>query len=189
VKRLGVHKKVDELSHKKIVWQDRVVGLERLPSSSLHTHPLNWREHSALQQEALSGVLREVGIAGALLVYRNDVGEYVTIDGHLRKSLDPDQLWPCLVLDVDDTEAALLLATHDPLAAMAEANTEALTRLLHEVQSGEAAVQAMLSELAVQEGIVPPEPAQAPDDFPSYDDAIETEHTCPKCGYQWSGGQ
>ncbi len=27
-----------------------------------------------------------------------------------------------------------------------------------------------------------------PEDFPSYDDDIPTEHTCPKCGYEWSGG-
>jgi hypothetical protein len=27
-----------------------------------------------------------------------------------------------------------------------------------------------------------------PDDFPEKDESIETEHTCPKCGYAWSGG-
>lgn len=26
-----------------------------------------------------------------------------------------------------------------------------------------------------------------PDEFPSYDEDIETEHTCPSCGYSWSG--
>jgi hypothetical protein len=26
-----------------------------------------------------------------------------------------------------------------------------------------------------------------PDDFASFDDDIETEHQCPKCGYEWSG--
>lgn len=30
--------------------------------------------------------------------------------------------------------------------------------------------------------------AEAPDEFPSYDDAtISTEHQCPSCGYKWSG--
>lgn len=28
----------------------------------------------------------------------------------------------------------------------------------------------------------------APDDFPEVDENIETEHLCPKCGYQFSGG-
>ena len=27
----------------------------------------------------------------------------------------------------------------------------------------------------------------APDSFPEYDEDIETEHTCPKCSYKWSG--
>lgn len=30
--------------------------------------------------------------------------------------------------------------------------------------------------------------AAAPDDFPGFDSDIETEHTCPKCGYKFSGG-
>ena len=29
----------------------------------------------------------------------------------------------------------------------------------------------------------------SPDDFPEVDENIETAHTCPKCGYQWSGGK
>lgn len=30
--------------------------------------------------------------------------------------------------------------------------------------------------------------ASSPADFPSFDNDIETEHTCPKCGYKFSGG-
>jgi rubrerythrin len=30
---------------------------------------------------------------------------------------------------------------------------------------------------------------QAPDGFKDYDENIETEHQCPKCGYKWSGGK
>lgn len=26
-----------------------------------------------------------------------------------------------------------------------------------------------------------------PDEFPEHGDNIETQHTCPKCGYEWSG--
>ena len=28
---------------------------------------------------------------------------------------------------------------------------------------------------------------EAPEDFDEYDENIETAHTCPKCGYSWSG--
>ena len=30
---------------------------------------------------------------------------------------------------------------------------------------------------------------KAPESFPSVDENIATEHQCPKCGYQWSGGK
>lgn len=29
---------------------------------------------------------------------------------------------------------------------------------------------------------------KSPDDFGEYDESIETEHECPKCGFKWSGG-
>jgi ParB-like chromosome segregation protein Spo0J len=33
-----------------------------------------------------------------------------------------------------------------------------------------------------------PDEPEAPDDFKEVDENIETEHTCPRCGYAWSGG-
>jgi hypothetical protein len=130
--------------------------MERLRARDLQGHDGNWRTHPQFQQDALAGVLREIGIAGALLVYKSPArdGAYTLIDGHLRKALDPEQTWPCLVLDVDDDEAQYILATHDPLTALAEADTDALRRVLAEVQSGEAAVQALLSRLAEDTGVL-----------------------------------
>ena len=26
-----------------------------------------------------------------------------------------------------------------------------------------------------------------PEDFKDYNESIDTDHTCPKCGYQWTG--
>ena len=169
------------------LWRDRVIDFRRIPARDLQAHDGNWRQHPSLQQEALLGTLREIGIAGALLVYHSPAhdGALVTIDGHLRKALDPEQIWPCLVLDVDDAEAAYILATHDPISAMAEANADVLARLLSEVQSSEAAVQAMLSELAEQEGISLPE--FAPDGIEQQGNLGQTRHVeCPQCGYTFT---
>jgi hypothetical protein len=33
------------------------------------------------------------------------------------------------------------------------------------------------------------EESKPPEDFKEYDEDIETEHNCPKCGYKWSGGK
>ena len=35
--------------------------------------------------------------------------------------------------------------------------------------------------------IVDRKEAEPPDDFPEFDEDIETEHRCPSCGYEWSG--
>jgi hypothetical protein len=135
-------------------YPNRIKALEYVNSADLVAHPGNWRAHPAAQAEALKGVLAEVGIAGALLAYRSERqgGALVVIDGHLRKDAAP-QKWPVLVLDVDDAEADYLLAVVDPLAAMAVADAGALDALLSSVQSGEAAVTAMLAELAAASSV------------------------------------
>jgi hypothetical protein len=138
-------------------WRNRVQELRYVAPRDLADHPLQWRTHPDHQRAALRGVLQEIGIAGALLAYESPTTGLTSIDGHLRKSLDPDTPWPTLVLDVDDAEAALLLATHDPLAALAEADRVQLEALLHEVTTGDAAVQQLLSDLAAHQGLIPPD--------------------------------
>ena len=137
--------------------RNRIKALEYIHTRDLVAHPGNWREHPKAQADALLGVLKEVGIAGALLAYRSERqgGALVVIDGHLRKDAAPTK-WPVLILDVTDEEADYLLATHDPLAAMATADAGALDALLSSVNSGEAAVQAMLADLATHSGLYDP---------------------------------
>ena len=136
--------------------RDRILDLRRIPARDLQDHQHNWRTHPQAQREALQGVLQDLGIASALLVYDSPrQGGLCVIDGHLRKSLDPAQQWPCLLLDLDDDEATYLLATHDPLGAMAEASREALAHVLASVQSGQASVQQLLAQLAEQHGVIP----------------------------------
>ena len=165
-------------------YRNRIKALEYVDAADLTAHPGNWREHPQAQAEAMRGVLAEVGIAGALLAYRSERqgGALVVIDGHLRKDAAP-QKWPVLVLDVSDEEADFILATHDPLAAMATADAGALDALLSSVQSGEAAVQAMLEQLAVNAGIVPPDV-----DWKEYDESAADDvewNECPACGHRW----
>lgn len=135
-------------------YKNRIIGLEYVDAAELTPHPGNWRKHGKAQVDALRGVLSEVGIADALLAYRSerDGGKLTVIDGHLRKDAAP-QTWPVLVLDVSDAEADYILATHDPLAAMADADTAALDSLLTTVSSDDGAVRQMLAELAAEAGI------------------------------------
>ena len=106
--------------------RDRIKDFRRVKASQLRPHPKNWRTHPAAQQDALRGVLAEIGYAGALLARELPDGSLELIDGHLRAETTPDMEVPVLVLDLDEREAAKLLALHDPLAGMAEANEEVL---------------------------------------------------------------
>jgi DNA modification methylase len=144
--------------------RDRIRELRRVKASEIRPNPRNWRRHPQGQADALRGVLAEVGIADALLVRELADGSLELVDGHLRADAAPDTLWPCLVLDVDEREAAKLLATLDPLAGMAETDQTKLDELLTQVETESEALMAMLAAMASE-----PEPTAGltgPDDVP-----------------------
>jgi len=132
--------------------RDRIKELRRVKASEILPNPANWRTHPKAQQDAMRGILAEVGIADALLVRETPAGLQL-IDGHLRADVSPDSEWPVLVLDVDDQEAAKLLATFDPLSAMAETDPEKLKELLRQIDIDSEALQQMLNELADDAGL------------------------------------
>jgi len=151
--------------------RDRIRELRRVRAADLVPNPKNWRTHPEGQADALRGVLSEIGYATALIARELPDGSLMLIDGHLRAETTPDHEVPVLVLDVDEAEADLLLATLDPLAALAESNAAILEELLSGVQSGNEAVQSMLADLAEAEGVTPK------------DDAADTE-VVPKTGWE-----
>jgi len=127
--------------------RDRIKELRRVKAAELIPNPKNWRTHPARQQDALRGILAEVGYADALLARETAAG-LVLIDGHLRAETTPDAIVPVLVLDVDEAEADKLLATLDPLAALAETDGTKLDGLLAEIKTQSAALGQMLAGLA-----------------------------------------
>lgn len=131
--------------------RSRITGLDYRPARELQDHQGNWRTHPQHQRDALAGVLHEVGIVGALLVYDSPrQGGLTVIDGHLRKALYPDEPWPCLMTDLDDPEADYVLANLDWLTYQAGADRAQLEALLAQVSSQEAAVEANLARLRQQ---------------------------------------
>jgi DNA modification methylase len=134
--------------------RDRIVDFRRVRAGDLVPCPKNWRIHGKEQRAALQGILSEIGYADAALARVLPDGRFGVIDGHLRQSLDPEQMIPTLVLDLTEAEADKLMLTLDPLAAMAEADKDALAKLLAEASAGSEAVQRMLDDLARQNAIV-----------------------------------
>lgn len=164
-------------------WRNRIVGEGEQPASQFIANPNNWRVHPSAQRDAMRGALNEVGWVQRVIVNRRT--GYL-VDGHERvwQALqNGDALVPYVEVDLDPAEEAYVLATLDPISAMAQASADQLGALLAEVQSGEAGVQAMLAEVAEKAGVVPPSV-----EFPEYDESVadDVEYiTCPECGHKW----
>lgn len=109
-------------------WQNRIVGSGEEDPEQLLANPGNWRIHPKRQQDALSGVLDEVGWVDQIIVNQR-TGHVV--DGHLRVSLAlrrNEPTVPVLYVDLSEAEEKLVLATLDPIAAMATADAVAIQR-------------------------------------------------------------
>lgn len=79
-------------------------------------------------------MLEEVGIVDAVLA-RETADGLELIDGHLRTDVAGEQTIPVLVLDLDESEADIVLATFDPLTEMAKADRSQLAELLTEIDA------------------------------------------------------
>lgn len=156
--------------------------LEWRSPAELAENPMNWRRHPETQTAALADVISEVGWAGACLY--NERTKRL-IDGHARKSVALSQgceRVPVLVGSWSEEQERKILATLDPLGAMAERDNEALQALLGDLQTDSVAVGALLGALAVQgaeprEPMAPAnEPAKEWQGMPSYEHEDKRAH-------------
>ena len=99
----------------------------------------------------------------------------------------------CEIIDCDDATARRINLVDNRSNDLAEDDEEALAALLRDLDGDTAGsgysedeVKALIGDL---EEALAVEAPQAPEDFAEFDEGIQTEHTCPKCGYQWSGGK
>lgn len=173
-------------------WRNRTVGDGEEDPEQLLANPRNWKVHPKHQQEALKGVLSDVGWVQAIVV--NKTTGFV-LDGHARVALalqTGQKSVPVKYVELNEQEEALVLTVLDPLAALAVTDNAKLEELLRDVRTGDAALQQMITDLASKQGLNWGDTSSASADggggeFPRYSDDTKTQHTCPKCGYEWNG--
>lgn len=102
-------------------------------ASELRRHPKNWRMHGDDQRGALLHLFKDVGFVSAIIARELGDRSLEIIDGHLRSDMAGDQLLPVLVVDLDDAEAAKVLATFDPISAMADTDFVMLEALFRDI--------------------------------------------------------
>jgi DNA modification methylase len=129
-------------------WRNRIVGTGEEAPDHLMANPANWRMHPGPQRDALRGSLSEVGWVQQVMVNRRT--GYV-IDGHARieEALSRHEpTVPVLYVDLSPNEEALILATLDPIGAMATRDDAKLRELLAGITVDDAGLLALLGDLA-----------------------------------------
>ncbi len=162
--------------------RNRITELRHVRAGDLAVDSRNWRRHPKAQRQALQTMLAQVGYADAVIARETEDG-LVLIDGHLRAGLDPEQIVPVLVTDLDKVEAGQVLATLDPLAAMAQPDTAALDALVKGMaDQADAAMKGLLESM--HNIALTPEP-------PGYPDAVPEPPAEPvsKRGNVWTLGR
>jgi DNA modification methylase len=139
-------------------WQSKIVGWDLVAPDQLLAHPGNFRRHPLAQREALRGSLNELGIIAPVLVNRT-TGHL--LDGHARveEYLSAGVAGvPVAYVEIPADKEGLALLSLDPIAAMAEADKDALEALLREAHTEDAGLQALLAQLAKDTGLCSDQP-------------------------------
>jgi hypothetical protein len=131
---------------------NRIIGYDTKPADQFQANPANWRKHPQRQRDAVNGSLRELGWIAAVV---ENVRTGHLVDGHERvwQALANNEDVPYLQVDLSEDEERLALAIFDPITYMAETDAAQLDALLKEVNTTDAALQALLEETARKAGL------------------------------------
>ena len=166
------------------IFRNRIIGYGTKPADQFQANPLNFRKHPQRQRDAVNASLRELGWI-ATVIENTTTGNL--LDGHERvwQALPKNEDVPYLQVELTEAEEKLALSIFDPIGAMAETDAGILDELLRQVNTGEAALSALLSDLATDAGITPPDfmPTSA-DEQPRLDQKAPV--TCPHCGMEFT---
>jgi len=140
-------------------WRNRIVEYGTKRADQFTAHPNNWRKHPKHQREALAASLNSVGWVGVVLENRR-TGHL--LDGHERLwqalAQGDDTPVPYITVDVSEDEEHLILATLDPITAMAQTDADILEGILADLRTSELvqedeALEKLLREVAEQTGV------------------------------------
>ena len=136
------------MASKTAPWRNRITGHGEEDPEQLLANPLNWRKHPGKQRDAMRGTLTEVGWVQTVIV--NTVTGNM-VDGHLRVEeaiSKHESMVPVTYVELSPEEEAVVLATLDPIGAMATKDDENLAALLKDVEVEDRALADLLARQA-----------------------------------------
>lgn len=128
-------------------FRNRIVGSGEEAPDQLLANPRNWRIHPKHQQDAIQAVLEEVGWVQEIIV--NKTTGFV-VDGHARVSIAlrrEEAMVPVKYVELTEAEEALILATLDPIGALAVGDQEKVSALLADIGTESVRTNALLASL------------------------------------------
>lgn len=133
-------------------WRNRIVGQGVVDAATLIPHPENWRVHGQRQRKALADALDTVGWVQSVVVSKR-TGRI--LDGHLRtaEAAERGETVPVVYVDLSEQDERLVLATLDPIGAMADTNRAALEAIQSHFADASAQVRALLEAAGVKAGV------------------------------------
>lgn len=134
-----------------MMFQNRIISHGVKPADQFLAHPKNARIHPQFQRDVMHDALNTVGFVAPVIEAKSGY----LLDGHERiyQALKTNADVPFVVVDVDEDEEAFVLATFDPITALANYDNALLDGLLREVDSDSKHIQKMLAELAEDSGL------------------------------------
>jgi len=132
-------------------WRSRILGHGEEDPTQLLANPGNWRTHPARQRAALRGALSSVGWVQSVIVNQT-TGHLV--DGHARVEeaiSRGEPSVPVVYVELSAEEEAVVLASLDPIGAMATADMQRLGELLAGVTVDDAGLADLLKRIAPPE--------------------------------------
>lgn len=128
-------------------WKNRIVRTASIAPEKLIANPKNWRSHPKHQRDALKAVLDQVGWVQQVIVNKTSG---IIIDGHLRVAMAierKEKKIPVNYVELNNEDEALILATIDPIAAMAKADEGLLDSLVNEINTDNEALEKLLNSV------------------------------------------
>jgi ParB family transcriptional regulator, chromosome partitioning protein len=171
--------------HQQVNWRSRIVKTGKILASQVQPHPNNPRKHPQIQRDAVAASFDELGQIAPIII---NINNGLLVDGEERSwlALAQNQDVELDVIYVDLTEAEHLkaLAYFDATGDLAVYDAAQLDALLQEVNSDSPAIQRMLSDLATDIGLTPPD-FQPVDigEQPRLDQ--KSPVICPECGHEF----
>ncbi|HEY0008049.1 MAG TPA: ParB N-terminal domain-containing protein [Tepidisphaeraceae bacterium] len=166
--------------------------IETVKISSIQPDPANLRKHAERNLQTIKGSLARFGQQRPIVVDARGI----IIAGNGTYAAAQALGWPSIQIvrtALTGSEAVAFAIADNRTSETSEWDDAALANVLAALKAEDAdlaqATGFTLDELA---GLIggnnePAEPQQPPEEFPEFDEDIQTDHECPKCRYRWSG--